>query len=327
MSITLLEERQPIVTKILKNAFSRGRVAHAYLLEGPKGTGKFDAAMFLTKMYFCQDVTATEPCEECSNCKRIDHYNHPDVFVVEPDGLSIKKEQIAALQKEFAFSGYEGNKKVYIIKGADKMSTSAANSLLKFLEEPNEGTVAILLTEEMHRMLNTILSRCQQLSFKPLSHSIYVEQLINSGVSMNHARLIASLTNNLTEAVEMSKEEKFLHAKSLIVQFGKEIQAGNPNAFIRIAEVLEHFKEKVEVELAIDLLILFFKDLLYAKIGKFDKIVFVDETHYFEEESQTLIPTIITSKISAITNAKKRIYSNVTPQLILEQIILDIQSS
>lgn len=327
MSITALKERQPIVTKILFNAFSRGRVAHAYLLDGTKGTGKFETAILLAKMYFCQDSSTIEPCEECSNCKRIEHNNHPDIFIVEPDGLSIKKEQIQALQKEFAYSGYEGNKKVYIIKDADKMSTSAANSLLKFLEEPNEGTIAILLTEEVHRMLNTILSRCQQLSFNPLPHSIYVEQLVSEGVNMNNARLIASLTNNLNEALEMSRDEKFIYAKRLITDFGKEIQSGNPSAFISIGKLLEHFKEKVEVELAIELLILFYKDFLYAKIGKFDKIVFVDETHYFSEVSESLTPTVLAAKINAITNAKKRIYSNVSAQLVFEQILIDVQQS
>ncbi|MEX3623613.1 DNA polymerase III subunit delta' [Viridibacillus arvi] len=325
INLEKLTNTQPIVVQTLKNAFTKERVAHAYLFEGTKGTGKLDTAILFAKMYFCLNPNGVEPCYECNNCKRIDSGNHPDVIVVEPDGLSIKKEQIQALQKEFSFSGFESNKKIYIIKHADKMSTSAANSLLKFLEEPNPGTVALLVTEEVHRMLNTIISRCQLLSFNPLPHSLYVQQLINEGVAANDARLISSLTNNIYEGVEMYKDEKFKASKNLVINFSIEIQSGSLDAFIRIPEFLEHFKEKAEVEMGIDLITLFFKDLLYAKVGKREKIVFIDEENYFLNESSVLEPTMITSKIKSIMDAKKRIYSNVNPQLILEQIVIDIQ--
>ncbi|MFG5456460.1 DNA polymerase III subunit delta', partial [Enterococcus faecalis] len=78
-----------------------------------------------------------EPCESCRNCQRIESGNHPDVHVVHPDGLSIKKGQIQALQEEFSKTGLESHKKLYIISHADQMTVNAANSLLKFLEEPS----------------------------------------------------------------------------------------------------------------------------------------------------------------------------------------------
>ncbi|MFX3864258.1 DNA polymerase III subunit delta', partial [Streptococcus suis] len=93
-----------------------------------------------------------------------DSGNHPDVHWIEPDGQSIKKGQIEALQEEFSKTGVESNQKLYIIRHADKMTNNAANSLLKFLEEPHRGTTAVLLTEQYHRMLPTIISRCQVLS-------------------------------------------------------------------------------------------------------------------------------------------------------------------
>lgn len=320
-----LNHTQPIVVQTLKNAFIKERVAHAYLLEGPKGTGKLDSAILFAKMYFCLEPIGVQPCNECRNCKRIDHGNHPDLFIVEPDGLSIKKEQIQQLQKEFSFSGFEGNKKVYIIQHADKMSPSAANSLLKFLEEPHPGTIALLLTEGIHRMLNTIISRCQLLSFNPLPHSLYVQQLVDEGVAPVDAGIISSLTNNLYEGVEMFKDEKYLVSKSLVCNFAKEIHSGSANAFIRISSFLDHFKEKAEIEVGIDLLTLFFKDFLYAQTGKLDKITFIEEKDYFSTESKSLKTNDITSKITSIMRAKKKIYSNVNSQLVLEQIVIDLQ--
>ena len=96
------------------------------------------------------------PCEECINCKRINHGNHPDIHIVEPDGLSIKKQQIHQLQEEFSKTGVESNQKLYMIYHADKMTVNAANSLLKFLEEPHEQTYAVLITEQPQKMLPTI---------------------------------------------------------------------------------------------------------------------------------------------------------------------------
>lgn len=320
-----LKKTQPIVVQTLLNAFQRDRVSHAYLLEGPRGTGKVDTAYLFAKSYICEHTNGTEPCLECHNCNRIENRNHPDVIFVEPDGLSIKKEQIQSIQKESSFSGFESEKKVFIINQADKMSASAANSLLKFIEEPNKSTVFILITEEVNRMLDTIISRTQLLSFKPLPHSLFIQQLIDEGVPSNNAKLIASLTNNLQEGLEMNEDPLFAERKQLVIQFAKEIYSGSLNAFIHTSNFLEKFKEKDEVQFGIDLIILFYKDFLYAQSGKQDKIVYVDELDYFLRECKAMKPTELANKIASIVEAKKRIYSNVSPQTVLEQIIVDLQ--
>lgn len=318
-----LRRTQPTVVQTIRNAFLKDRVAHAYLMEGPKGTGKMETALLFAKSYFCQSRKELEPCNECNNCKRITSRNHPDLLIIRPDGLSIKKEQIQSLQKEFSFSGFESNKKIYIIEQANKMSTSAANSLLKFLEEPAEGTVAILLTEQIHGLLNTIISRCQLLSFSSLPFILFVQQLIEEGVPTNNAKLIASLTNNFNEAIELSEDESFVEAKSIVVEFIKQILSGSLNAFISIQEkFLAHFKELANVEIGLDLMMLFFKDLLYTKIDKTNKVVYVDELEYLKQVSKELEPREIMEKVAAIKEAKKRLWSNVNPQSLLEQTII-----
>jgi DNA polymerase III subunit delta' len=321
-----LRGTQPTVVQTIKNAFLRDRVAHAYLMEGPKGTGKMDAALLFAKSYFCQNRKELEPCNECINCKRINSRNHPDLYIVSPDGLSIKKEQIQHLQKEFSFSGFESNKKVYIIEHANKMSTSAANSLLKFLEEPSEGTVAILITEQIHGMLDTIISRCQLLSFSPLPFTLFVQQLMKEGVSSNNAKLIASLTSNLNEAIDMNEDEMFEESKKVVIDFSKQIISGSLDVFIAIQEkFLSHFKERADVEYGLDLLTIFFKDFLYAKIGKTEKIVFEEEKEYLINQSKGMTPRDIMEKVSVITEGKKRLRSNVSPQSLLEQIVINLR--
>ncbi|OOR31911.1 DNA polymerase III subunit delta', partial [Bacillus cereus] len=109
-----LQEVQPEVMTMLKNSITKGRVAHAYLFEGEKGTGKKEASYAFAKSLLCErPIKAYQPCEVCSNCKRIASGNHPDVHFVEPEGLSIKKQQIRLLQEEFSKKSVESNRKIY----------------------------------------------------------------------------------------------------------------------------------------------------------------------------------------------------------------------
>ncbi|MFP3338975.1 hypothetical protein R0J91_13420, partial [Micrococcus sp. SIMBA_131] len=105
-----------------------------------------------------------------------------DLHLIEPEGQSIKIDQIRKLQKEFSYLGVESRKKVYILNHSDRMTTQAANSLLNFIEEPGQMTMAILLTEQKQNILSTIYSRCQVITFQPLSTNGVEEALINDGV-------------------------------------------------------------------------------------------------------------------------------------------------
>ena len=131
-----LAQMQPIVYQQLQRSFEHGRIAHAYLFEGEKGTGKHEVGIWLAQHLFCTQMKDNLPCGKCNNCQRIEKKEHPDVLVIEPEGQTIKVDQIRRLQTEFSRSGYESRKKVFLIKEAEKMNSSAANSLLKFLEEP-----------------------------------------------------------------------------------------------------------------------------------------------------------------------------------------------
>ncbi|MEG2643785.1 MAG: DNA polymerase III subunit delta', partial [Enterococcus sp.] len=160
-----LETIQPIVFRQLQNSFEHGRLAHAYLFEGDQGTGKAALALWFTKHLFCLDLQDNMPCEKCNNCLRINSREHPDVVEIEPDGQSIKVDQIRALQSELTKSGFESAKKVVIIHQAEKMNTNSANSLLKFLEEPPANFMIILETQSLGKILPTIRSRCQIIHF------------------------------------------------------------------------------------------------------------------------------------------------------------------
>ncbi|MEH7304503.1 DNA polymerase III subunit delta' [Neobacillus drentensis] len=322
-----LEELQPTVLKMLKNSLVKNRVAHAYLLEGIRGTGKREIALLLTKSLFCEAlIDHYRPCEKCNNCRRINHGNHPDVHIVEPEGLSIKVDQIRNLQVEFSKKGLESLKKVYLLVHADKMSVSASNSLLKFLEEPNPGTVAFLLTEQPQKILPTILSRCQILTFHPLSPHVMIKQLVENGVEPQKAPLLAQLTNSLDEAQKLNVDEWFAQAQKIVVKLYEVLKKNPLDAMVTLqTDWFLHFKEKEQIHRGLDLLLLIFKDLLYIQLDRQEQIVFREEIERLQQFALQTSGRRISDQMSAILDAKRKLERNMNPQLMMEQLVLKLQ--
>ncbi|WP_041968006.1 DNA polymerase III subunit delta' [Mesobacillus selenatarsenatis] len=322
-----LERLQPNVLKMIKNSIQKNRIAHAYLFEGMRGTGKKEISILLAKSINCQSpVDGYKPCESCLNCKRINHGNHPDIHLVEPDGLSIKKGQIQLLQEEFSKTGVESKNKLYSIVHADRMTTNAANSLLKFLEEPHAGTVAVLITEQAQQMLPTILSRCQLINFTPLSPGNMAEQLIANGIQPQMAPLLAQLTNNLEEALEISNDDWFAQAQKIVLKLYEVLKKNSLEAMVALQENwFMHFKEKEQIDRGLDLLLLIFKDLLYIQLGKKDQVVYLNESSRLEQFALQTSGRRLTEQMAAILEAKRKLHANMNPQLLMEELVLKLQ--
>lgn len=322
-----LEELQPTVLKMLKNSILKKRVAHAYLLEGIRGTGKKDISLLITKALFCDSLREGYiPCESCSNCKRINNGNHPDVHILEPEGQSIKKQQIQDLQEEFSKKGLESSKKVYILNSADKMSVGASNSLLKFLEEPNADTVAFLLTEQPQQILPTILSRCQILTFQRLMPQAMIKKLGEHGVELTKAAILAELTNNLDEALALNVDDWFAQAQKIVLKLYEVLKKNPLEAMVMLqSDWFPHFKDKDQVNRGLDLLLLIFKDLLYIQLDKQEQIVYKGEIERLKQYALHVSGRRLTEQMSAILDAKKKLAANMNPQLMMEQLVLNLQ--
>lgn len=142
-------------------AVSLKKIYHAYLFEVDNVERQFPLILAFAKMLICKNhYINNHYCNDCNICYLIDKNNYPDLKIISPDGLSIKKEQILSLKQDFSKHSFNDNNLIYIIKEADKMNLSAANSILKFLEEPNDNIYAILVTTNCNKILETIISRC-----------------------------------------------------------------------------------------------------------------------------------------------------------------------
>lgn len=171
-----LVKGQDHVVRTLKNQVKNGRIGHAYLFTGTRGTGKTSVAKIFSKAINCLNPVDGEPCNECENCKAIMQGNFLDV--VEIDAASnTGVDDIRRVIDEIQYTPVKGKYKVYIIDEAHMLSMSAANAFLKTLEEPPEYAVFILATTDPHKLPITILSRCQRYDFKRISLDDLTENL------------------------------------------------------------------------------------------------------------------------------------------------------
>lgn len=325
-SWTDLETIQPVAVKMLMNSLVKNRLAHAYLFHGPRGTGKKDAAKLLAKSFFCLNRNGAEPCHECRECSRIHSGNHPDVHWIEPDGQSIKKDQILHLQKEFTYTGLESNKKVYVIHEADTMTVNASNRLLKFLEEPGKQTVAILLTENSQSILNTIRSRCQIIAFQSLSARERQKQLMEKGIPESTARICSTLTSSVDEAISLSEDDWFAKARKLVIKLIEVLHEQQNEAYLFIhKQWLGHFKNRDQLSLGLDLLLIWYKDFIQYQIGREQAIVYDHEKVRFEKYAFHISMQKATESLTNILDAKRRLMANVHSTLVMEQLVLQLQ--
>ena len=163
--------------KFYDYAKSLKKYYHAYLFEVDSYEDNYPLILSFAKNMICKEhYTNNQNCGNCNICHLIDKNYYADLKVIEPDGQSIKKEQILTLQKELSLKSSNDFNQVYIIKEANKMNLSAANSLLKFIEEPEDGIYGILITNDRKQILPTILSRCNLISLKSLKKQEYLEE-------------------------------------------------------------------------------------------------------------------------------------------------------
>ena len=178
-------------------------LSHAYLIEINDYDRDYADVLKFVKLILCKNnkLTADLNCDLCNICNLIDNNLYPDLYVIEPDGAFIKKEQIVKLEEEFSNYSLLDNKRIYIIKEADKMNDSSANTILKFLEEPNDGIVALLLTNNRYKIIDTIVSRCQILSLNSFNsidnidnYRFFINNLVNpNDLFINYDDIINNL--------------------------------------------------------------------------------------------------------------------------------------
>lgn len=247
-----------IVDKIV----SSNRISHAYIIQLKNYDDDFVLVKSFVKAILCKEkrkVSEFSVCKLCNICNLIDNDNYPDLCVIEPDGKEIKKSQLVGLQKEFNNKSLLDNKRIYILKEADKLNESAANTILKFLEEPSDDIVAILVTTNRYKMLETILSRCQVLSIDSKGKEIiYNDEIIDlvhficdgDALFINYSEIIEKILPDKMVALERLKVVEQIFVQYLIDKenssLSKYLNKLSDEKIVKYSLIIEEYLKKLQ---------------------------------------------------------------------------------
>jgi DNA polymerase-3 subunit delta' len=318
---------QDKILSLLDYSLKTNAVAHAYLLVGPRHVGKGTLAINLAQALNCDGPEL--PCGQCRSCQRILEGKHADVTSI---GLDSKTEigidDIRELQRLANLPPYESKCKVFIIDDAEYLSTEAANSLLKILEEPPQRVVWLLLASEEKRLLPTVVSRCQRLEVKPLSSERVQEVLVNSyNVDADKAKLLTRLSHGrLGWALSALADDDILQERSQrIAKLVSLLPAGLEQRFLYAQELASQFSQnrKVGAE-TIGVWLDWWRDLMLVKGGCQEAITNVDYRAVLEEQASGLSLSEIKNLLANLGLLQEEVSKNVNPRLAWEWLMLNL---
>lgn len=317
---------QEIPIRILNNSVLKNHVSHAYLFQGTEGVGKKTTALALAQTLNCLNPQGAlaESCGICLSCIKLKEGNHPDVQVMEPEKYSIKIDQIRSLRNKVFYKCYEGKYKVIIIDDAHCLTTEASNSLLKVLEEPPEKTVFILVTSEPSKLPETIISRCQQVQFQPLSVNTIRELWSRHNLGQpEHLNLAASLGGgSLSKTQELINEGEIFSQRQETINFISKLGERSFNEIIFWCEQWDRQKQKVKTIL--EIMQLWFRDLLVYRTTGQEKIL-INQDYLEEIKNSRQSLTNINNALLLINELIKNLEYNVNPGLMLEVFLMKLK--
>ena len=229
------------IKEMLYKSVKDKKTSHSYLFVGIEGIGKKEIAKEFAKMLLC--INDNKYCNTCKSCIEFDSNNNPDFLYIEPDGNSVKIEQIRYIQRKIQEKPIISNKKVYIINDADKMTTEAQNCLLKTLEEPPEYSTIILIGSNENMFLSTIKSRCMIIHFSKIEDEKirkYLEEKYElKDISTN---MLEIFQGSIGKAILLKDKKEQYEKIELII---KSLRQKSIIDILNMSEILYKSKEEI----------------------------------------------------------------------------------
>ncbi|MBM7616792.1 DNA polymerase-3 subunit delta' [Weissella uvarum] len=260
--------KQPVIIHQFESAIKKQQLSHAFLFVGPNGRGQVEVADWLAMRLLCLHPQADgNPDGTCNQCRRIARHEHPDVVEVEPDGQRLKVDQIRFLQNELTKTAVEGEQKVIIVHAAETMTDSAANGLLKSIEEPQGHQTIILIATSRQQVLPTIVSRTQVVEFQALAGEARNQQLLDLGYPQHVVPLVSALTDDLDVAQNWLVDDWFQRVLKQVERLMTALLEQDYQAFVMIqTDVMPLIKEQ-DAKAVLAMIIQACRDLLMALQG------------------------------------------------------------
>jgi DNA polymerase-3 subunit delta' len=312
---------------LLRRAVREGRVGQSLIFAGPDGIGKQRFAKAVAQAINCERPVDGDACGKCGQCIKVAHGEHLDVLTYNPDGQFIKIEQMREMSAEAQFKPFEGNRRVLIVDEADRLNIRAANSILKALEEPPESTLIILVTSRPYALLDTIRSRCQVLSFAPLSPAELESYLMsNYKRPVEENRLIARLAQgSVGRAIGIDVSEYLAEREHMIKLVEAALIQRDGVQLLAAAEHLGRKLERDDFVRYMNTLLLVLADLFKLKLDQpLEMLTNADEASRLGAISDQIDLQSLTAWTDKIEKLLQDITRNVSRQLALEDMLLSI---
>lgn len=298
---------QSLACSILNNAISNNKLSHAYLFESNENPDVMKFVLSFAKEIICNGL---EEEERMNICNRIDDGNYMDIKIIDSDGIWIKKDELINLQSEFSKKAIEGSKKIYIINEAEKMNVQTANSILKFLEEPVDDIIAILIVNNINTILPTIISRCQIIRLNRKKYT-------NSTVE-NFSYLFSNF-----KYCKISSDEMAIIINN-VLSFACFIEKNGLDSIIYSKKIWHNeFKDRENSIMAMELLINLYFDCIRYK-SNLEINFYRDKKEIIDEiVSYNSLKKII-KKVDILIEAKNNLKRNLNINLLIDKLIIDM---
>jgi DNA polymerase-3 subunit delta' len=321
MTFSAIEGHDRSIT-ILQRALANDTLGHAYLFSGQAGIGKKKTAFALAAAVNCPDVRPEGGCGKCPSCRKVETLGHPDVHILVPDGDEIKIDQIRQVQSDLSLKPFEGAKKVLIVDNAESMNIAASNAFLKTLEEPPGNALIILITSMPQGLLSTIRSRCQEITFQPLSRTVLARALMRQrGLSEVDARFIAALAQgSMGTGLEMDLDQEKADRMEVGALLSGLAQMG-PGDALALAETLA--KDRDRLERLIEIGVEWTRDaLVYRETGEERLLVHTRAQRQYRQFAEgNSLPGLL-AMMDLFMMSRGLLDRRVSAQLVVENLLL-----
>lgn len=318
---------QKPIKEHLKKTLQTGKISHAYIFYGEKGSGKKALANIYARALQCERHS-DEPCNACTSCKQALNMNQPDIIYVQhekPKIISVDEIR-SQVNRDIAVKPYSSERKVYIIDEAEKMNPEAQNALLKTLEEPPSYATILLLTSNLEALLQTIRSRCVTLTFQPVL-DVEIQRYLMKEIQVPDykASICAAFARgNIGRAKELAASAEFEALKDDTIRFMQTISEKSISDLAAFAK--EKADKDADTEGFLELMQMWYRDvLLYKSTGNSQSLIFKDDLNSVKRMALKSTYEGLNRVLDGIEEAKMRLLGYVNPELTLEWLLLVAQ--